>query len=169
MVHPISEVLHKFGKFFSHLWGFIIFSKSALWDSMSCLLSNSILPLKDVLFMNTKLINNTWKYIWNILQSFFTSLVFSLIIPLSIFLVHACEKYLVARSLFCIFPHGIRASISTWYQSSQVIKIFNLPEFKECIKHPVPLWKKSLIELTRISSSLFCVNCRENLQERNNN
>ena len=39
---------------------------------------------------------------------FFTSLVSTLIIPLSIFLMHACEKHLVARSLSCV---------STWYQS----------------------------------------------------
>ena len=103
-----SWLRHWFGKCISHLWGFIIFSKSNLWASMNCLLKNSILPLKDVLFMYTMLINNTWKYIWNILQSFFTSLMFSLIIPLFIFLAHACEKYLVARYL---------SYFSTWFQS----------------------------------------------------
>ena len=44
--------------------------------------------------MYTKLINNAWKYI----RSFFTSLVSILTFHLSIFPVHACENYLVARS-----------------------------------------------------------------------
>ena len=61
MIYPIHDLLDWFGKCFSHLWGFIIFSKLALWASMSCLLSNSIWPLKHVLFMYTMLIYNTWK------------------------------------------------------------------------------------------------------------
>ena len=63
--------------------------------------------------MYTTLMNNTWKDI----GSLFTSLVFSLFILLSIFLLHACENDLVARStsydffldLEMLFLHCIRA------------------------------------------------------------
>ena len=60
---------------------------------MSCLLRNSNLPMKDILFMYTNLINNIWKYI----GSFFTSLVSSLTIHLPIFLVHARENYICSK------------------------------------------------------------------------
>ena len=49
----IHEVLDWFGKWFSQLWGFIIFSKSIFLRLMSCLQYNSILPLRDALFIYT--------------------------------------------------------------------------------------------------------------------
>ena len=110
MVQPIHEVFDRFGECFSHLWGFIIFGKSTLWASISCLLRNSNSPMKDVLFMYTKLINNTCKDNGSI----FTCLASSLTIHLSIFLVHACENYLVARSASCDFLPSIRVVIFTW-------------------------------------------------------
>ena len=63
--------------------------------------------------MYTMLINNKWKYIGPL----FTSLVFSVFILLSIFLVHACENYPIVRSTSfdfflaseLLFLHGIRS------------------------------------------------------------
>ena len=53
MLFLICEVDELFGKCFSHLWGFIIFSNSIFLSLMSCLQYNSILPMRDVLFMYT--------------------------------------------------------------------------------------------------------------------
>ena len=51
MIFLIYEVLDSFGKCFSHIWGFIIFSKTIFLSLMSCLQYNSILPMRDVLFI----------------------------------------------------------------------------------------------------------------------
>ena len=64
--------------------------------------------------MYTMLTNNTWKGI----GSLFTSLVFSLFILLSIFRLHACDNYLVARSTYCDFVLSFKDVISAWYKSS---------------------------------------------------
>ena len=101
MLLLICEVLDWFGKWFSHLWGFIIFGKSTFLRFMSCL-------------------HTTWFYLWG--MYYLCTLLFILIqwkdtlqysslhsydsfsFLLSIFLVYACENYLSIKIyLLCFF------------------------------------------------------------------
>ena len=106
MTHPICQFLDIFANFFSHLWDFIIFNKPSLWASLSCLLSNLILPIRDVFFMYTMLIDNTWKYLWIILHfccdwvSLFFSVFYSLCMPV---------RNLLELDLYLVFSQGIRS------------------------------------------------------------
>ena len=135
MVHPICEFLDRFGKCFSHLWGFIIFGKFDLWARMSCL------PPTQFSFIRMYYYCNNQSSIWLINQALVQSIIGSLLlysVSLLFFLFSLCilvRIILVARSTSCAsslhqgsFSNGIRDAISTWYQSARLFKFNKVEE-----------------------------------------
>ena len=127
--------------------------------------------------------NNTWKYI----GSFFTALVFSLFILLSIFLVNACENYLVPRSTSCDFflalellflhgirdlLHGIRATGFQAYFSARLLKFYKAEEpFVLSIRAHLVSYsslKESLNWAYMFSPCFICSGFREYILDRIN-
>ena len=101
MIFLILDVLDWFGKCFSHLWGFIIFGKSAFLSFTSCL-------------------HTTWFYVWG--MYYLCTLLFVIIqwkdtlqysslhscdsvsFLLSVFPMYSCENYISSKIYFqCFF------------------------------------------------------------------
>ena len=99
-LYIIRDVLDRVGKWFSHLWGFIIFSKPNLWANKICIPPNQFSFIRMYYYCNNLSIH--WFNNQLFILHFF--MWFSLFILLYIFRVHTCENYLNSKSyLLCFF------------------------------------------------------------------
>ena len=152
MVQPIHEILEIFRKCFSHLWGFIIFGKSDLWASMSCLTPTQFSFVRMYYYCNNQSIKSLIQYP---IIYWITSLVFNLFILLYILLVHTCENYLSSKiNLICLFfasrlyfymvselqfIHGIIAQSC----SSSIELRSYMFSLSERVQSHIPLWRRA--------------------------
>ena len=112
MLFLIPKVLYWLGMWFSEILGFIIFSKSTFWTRWVVSYETWIYLWGMYYLFTLLFIINQWK---DTLQYSSLLHVIQSLYLLSIFLVHSCENYLVARSTSnaSSFYEG---STSTWYQ-----------------------------------------------------
>ena len=132
----IREVLDRFGKCFSHLWGLLYFGKSSFFIFMSCLHTTrfsyegcNIYLHYYSSFFNGRIHTNIHLFI-HVIQSLFFSLVFLCMLVRILsskiyFLCFFLEFFLIELKL--LFLHGIR--------SSSLIKFYRVEEHSQSPIH----------------------------------